>query len=79
MLTNFELMWVQFRFFSRFQARTSFPRVFSFGIRRVPRHWRESMPISISAWFSQLPCLGYRIGEAVPHFAASPFAEQVRQ
>ena len=26
--------------------------------RRFPKHCRESKPTSISAWFSQLPCLG---------------------
>ena len=33
----------------RFHARVSRCSVARFGIRRVPRHWREYMPISISA------------------------------
>jgi hypothetical protein len=29
-----------------------------FGMRRLPMHARTSEPMAISAWFSQLACLG---------------------
>jgi len=37
------------------------------------------MPISISAWLSQLLCAGvWWMGETIPDFPADLFAEQVR-
>ena len=42
----------------RFQARVSRLSVLRSGILLLPRHCREKRPISISAWLSQLPCLG---------------------
>ena len=42
----------------RAQARVCWRKQARSPIRRFPKHCRESKPTSISAWFSQLPCLG---------------------
>src|SRR5271157_4164094 len=53
---NRQSMVTRLRFILRFQALASGRRSPSEGILRWPRHCRENRLISISAWFSQLPC-----------------------
>ncbi len=55
---NFQLILVRASLTIAFQLRASVVRHVRLGNLRVPRHWREKRLISISAWFSQLPCLG---------------------
>ena len=52
------LNWAGWRFIRRPQARVSLRREARSPIRRWPRHCRENRLMAISAWFSQLPCLG---------------------
>src|SRR5664279_770088 len=46
------------RFIRRFQVRVCWRKQVMSPMRRLPKHCRESKLTSISAWFSQLPCLG---------------------
>jgi len=48
----------RWRFTVRFQALDSARDTGSEAKRREPRHWRAKTLISISAWLSQLACLG---------------------
>jgi hypothetical protein len=48
----------RWRLARRFQAAVSRRSIGRFGMRRLPMHSRTSKPMAISAWFSQLACLG---------------------
>jgi hypothetical protein len=75
---NFQLIVTRSRIIFRFHARACCCSCLSEGILLRPRHWRENRLISISAWFSQLPCFVMH-RETLPQQTADLLSEAVHQ
>jgi hypothetical protein len=78
-LVNFHLMVIWSRFTRRFHALAWRRRIAISPILRFRRHWRLKRPISISAWLSQLPCLGGVDSKPLPQPSPVLFAEALHQ